>query len=395
VRALLLPLVLVALAAPAAVAADETAAAPARPAAKAVSLEEAHRTAVSWLLANQNPDGSWGTHRTRKTHNIWCDVPGGHLAFRTASSAICTIALRDLAPGHRTEATEKAGRRGLDFLVRTGAVKRSQPTQLYNTWALGYSLRAVAEALLDPRKGDDTDGLRRAAREIVDEIVVCQFVDGGWGYFDFRHRTFHPAGSSTPFTTATVLVGLHRAREAGIEVPERTIRRALSCMRLCRNPDGTWIYSVTHKWWRRGLINRDKGSLSRAPACAYAVRCFADWPDASEIRKGLRRLVKHHRFALAGVRRPIPHESWYSVSGYFYLYGYAYAVLALELLPEEERADFREPLLRAVLETRHPDGCYWDYPLYDYHKAYGTGYALLALERLTRIPDREGESGAR
>jgi len=25
------------------------------------------------------------------------------------------------------------------------------------------------------------------------------------------------------------------------------------------------------------------------------------------------------------------------------------------------------------------DGSWWDYPLYDYHQAYGTGYSLMAL----------------
>ena len=69
------------------------------------------------------------------------------------------------------------------------------------------------------------------------------------------------------------------------------------------------------------------------------------------------------------------------MSGYFYLYGYAYAVLALEQLPEKKRVRFREPLIRAILKTRHPDGCYWDYPLYDYHQPYGTGYALMSLVR--------------
>ncbi len=32
-----------------------------------------------------------------------------------------------------------------------------------------------------------------------------------------------------------------------------------------------------------------------------------------------------------------------------------------------------------LLERQEKDGSWWDYPLYDYHQAYGTGYALMAL----------------
>jgi hypothetical protein len=352
----------------------------------APSAEKALDTALGWLVKHQNADGSWGSHRSKRPSGIWCDVPGGHLAFRTATSALATMSLRGLAPARRSAATERTASRGLAFLVETGAVKRSQPTQLYNVWALAYSLRALAEAMIEPREGEDLKAVRRVASEIVRELALHQFVAGGWGYFDFRHHTFHPSGDSASFTTATCLIALHRAREAGLSVPARTVRRGLACLRRCRNPDGSWIYSMDHRNWRRGLINRPKGSLSRTPACALALNLFTGRPEVAEIEMGLRRLVDHHRFALAAVREPVPHRSWYGVSGYFYLYGYAYAALALERLPEASRARFRKPLIEAILAVRQPDGCYWDYPLYDYHKSYGTAYAVMALNGL--VPAR-------
>jgi hypothetical protein len=81
------------------------------------------------------------------------------------------------------------------------------------------------------------------------------------------------------------------------------------------------------------------------------------------------------------VRRPIPHESWYQVSGYFYLYGHQYAALCLEQLPEDDQRRFWPDVVSAVLKTRQLDGSFWDYPLYGYHKFYGTGYALMTLAR--------------
>ena len=97
---------------------------------------------------------------------------------------------------------------------------------------------------------------------------------------------------------------------------------------------------------------------------------------------GLQQLVDQHRFAVAAVRRPIPHESFYQVSGYFYLYGLMYAAMVLdELGSEEADARFWPHVVRHVLKARQPDGSYWDYPLYGFHKFYGTGFALMALAR--------------
>jgi hypothetical protein len=45
--------------------------------------------------------------------------------------------------------------------------------------------------------------------------------------------------------------------------------------------------------------------------------------------------------------------------------------------------EFRNRLVRAVVtpgqKRQEPEGCWFDYPLYSYHKPYGTAFALLAL----------------
>lgn len=88
-----------------------------------------------------------------------------------------------------------------------------------------------------------------------------------------------------------------------------------------------------------------------------------------------------HRFAVAALKRPVPHESWYAVSGYFYLYGQQYAAVVLEKMPEADRRRFWPAVVRFTLKARQSDGSFWDYPTYDYHRYYGTGYALMTLSR--------------
>ncbi|HCS52114.1 MAG TPA: hypothetical protein DIW81_11055, partial [Planctomycetaceae bacterium] len=82
-----------------------------------------------------------------------------------------------------------------------------------------------------------------------------------------------------------------------------------------------------------------------------------------------------------GRKRPIPHEAWFSVAGYFYYYGHYYGALCLQELPVAERGQFAHPLARLMLERQEKDGSWWDYPLYDYHQPYGTAFALMSLKR--------------
>ncbi len=93
-------------------------------------------------------------------------------------------------------------------------------------------------------------------------------------------------------------------------------------------------------------------------------------------------LLRKRRFARMALHRPVPHESWFSVSGYFYLFGYFYAGECCRLLPEETVAEVRDGLIEEVLYVHYPDGSSWDYPFYGYDKPYGTAYSVLALQSL-------------
>lgn len=139
------------------------------------------------------------------------------------------------------------------------------------------------------------------------------------------------------------------------------------------------------KYRPRLEINEDKGSACRTPLCNYALELLGKPPAPDEYEKSLENLlVKYTGFQRVALRRPIPHESWYQISGYFYLYGHAYAAYVLpKLAPEKQRALW-PALVDAVMVCHQPDGSFWDYPLYSYHKPYGTAFALIALSRVPR-----------
>ena len=119
--------------------------------------------------------------------------------------------------------------------------------------------------------------------------------------------------------------------------------------------------------------------------CLLALRRFGGKVVPSDFERAFDDLlVRFPDYQKAGVRRPIPHESWFQISGYFYLYGHAYAAWALDELPAARRRRAAELLVQAVLYCRDPDGSFWDYPLYSYHKPYGTAFALVTLARARR-----------
>ncbi len=307
------------------------------------------------------------------------DVPGSHHAFKAATTALCWMALQD--QDRQTPQMQEAAGRALAWLVDHVRVKRANAVEMYNVWSFGYGLRALAQALRTGAAGADEQTLRDAAGAVIDALRIYQVPDGGWGYYDFNAQTYRPSGTSMSFTTATILVALHEAASVGLDVPQAMIEPAVKSVEFCRKGDGSYIYGWYLRYRPLMDVNQPKGSSMRTPACNLALRLFdADVSD-DDLRLGLDHVVDQHRFAIAGVRRPIPHESWYQVSGYFYLYGHQYAALCLELLPESDQRRYWPALTQAILKTRQPDGSFWDYPMYGYHKFYGTGYALIALSR--------------
>ncbi len=55
--------------------------------------EKAIDRGVAFLLARQNPNGSWGSARNTKGLNIYAPVPGAHHAFRAAVTGLGVAAL--------------------------------------------------------------------------------------------------------------------------------------------------------------------------------------------------------------------------------------------------------------------------------------------------------------
>ncbi|MFT5325680.1 MAG: hypothetical protein ACI8P0_003552 [Planctomycetaceae bacterium] len=344
-------------------------------------LEASIKRGVDFLVGYQNDDGSWGNPTRTKGLNIYAPVPGAHHAFRTATTAMCIMAL--IESGSETpevkQSLDRAEQWLLTYLPR---LRRATPTAIYNVWGHAYSIQALVRM---HRRHDDA-----SFRERLVELMKQQFdlldryesVDGGWGYYDFRLGTKKPASSSISFVNATVLVAFNEARSIGVEPPQKNVKRAIAALIRQRKSDFSYLYGEYLKDRPMRGINRPGGSLGRSQACNIALRVWGDKKITDDVLDTwLHRLFARNGWLSIGRKRPIPHESWFQVAGYFYYYGHYYAALCIEDLPVESRGLFQAHMAETIIPKQEKDGSWWDYPLYDYHQPYGTAFALMTLVR--------------
>jgi hypothetical protein len=337
---------------------------------------------VDFLVGHQNKDGSWGGPTRTKGLNIYAPVPGAHHAFRAGASGLALSGLIDSgdARPETAAAIEKAAKWAEKDLPN---LRRADPTTTYNIWGHAYGLRALTRL-----HGREADPVRKArykelAQEQVELVNRYADVNGGWGYLDLFDKlaTQKPSGITTSFSSATVLLAMHEGREKlGLTLNEKVVTAALDSIKRQQTPDMAYAYSHSHIMRPRTDINRPAGSLSRSQACNAALRALGregitdevviEWADRFLAREGFLSIAR---------KRPRPHDIHFRISGYFYYYGIHYFTESVRFLPLEKQKPYAGKLAALILSRQEKDGSWWDYPLYDYHQPYGTGYCLMAL----------------
>lgn len=345
-------------------------------------LSAAIQRGIDFLLLDQRANGSWGSATLTKDLNIYAPIPGSHDAFKAAVTAMALQSLID-SGGGRADVQQAIDRGESWLLEHLPQVRRANGDAIYNVWTHCYSIPALVRLIA--RKPDDA-----AHREKLKGIIEQQFdllsryesVDGGWGYYDFKYETKKPSSDSISFVNAAVLVAFHEAKQAGFEPPAKIVQRAIDAIQRQRLPDHSYLYGEYLKWRPRRGINRPGGSLGRSQACNVALRLWGDTTITDQVLTDwLDRLFTRNGWLDIGRKRPVPHEAWFQVAGYFYYFGHYYAAWCIGQLPPEKRPFYQAHLARTLLVRQEKDGSWWDFPFYDYHQPYGTSFALWTLAR--------------
>lgn len=352
---------------------------------------------INFLMDRQNRNGSWGTAKNTKGLDI--TAPGtSHDAFRAGTTAICLWALLDIEAASKRNknpidleeigidadrlefSIERAEWWTRDFVPK---LRRSSEDVLYNVWGHAYSIHSLVRMYERfPEDKERQAWILDLIRGQVDMLRRFETIYGGWFYYD-ENKTAHPSQSTASFVSATGLIALKEAERIGVEIPEKTVERTMKSMRRQRLPDFSYLYGEYLRVQPRAEINRPAGSLGRSQACNLAMRHWGDKDVTDEILiNWLNRLYARNGWLDVGRKRPVPHESFFGIAGYFFYYGHFYASLCVQEIPESERIVFKEFLADVLVGLQEKDGSWWDFPLYDYHQQYGTGFAVLSLLRI-------------
>ena len=352
-----------------------------RPATYARTPDRAVVEGVAFLAASQNPDGSWGTGTVSHGNEIMVGVPGSHDGFRSAVTALCVMALRE--SGEHGFDGRAAHDRGLRYLLNhPDDVRRADAQLIYNIWAHCYVVQALSEESLDNPAVRTDPRLKVAVAAQLKRMADYESYTGGWNYYDFDGQTKQPSGGGTSFGTSAGLVALFEAKRAGFDISTDMVGRAQRRLHDMRLPDGAYLYGVDYKYLPTLPANLPRGSLGRTQTANYALRLWGDKQvDPAVCRKGLDFFFRDHAAIEAGRKRPIPHTSWYQTSGYYYYFDHYYAARLIDLLGPADRATYGPQMLDVILPHQEPDGSWWDYPMWDYHKPYGTAFAIMTVLR--------------
>jgi len=352
------------------------------PAATPEAIAAAITRGVDFLIADQNRNGSWGSATRTKDINIYAPLPGAHDAYRAGASGLALSGLLD-SGDTRPEAAAAIGKATAWAVEYLPKLRRADQTTTYNIWGHAYGLRAITRLWLRETDPGKKAHYKTLAQEQIALVDRYEDVNGGWSYLDVFDdiTTQKPTGITTSFSSATVLLAMHEAREKiGVTLNDKIVSGSLDSIKRQQFPDKSYAYSHSHINRPRADINRPAGSLARSQACNAALRAYGREGITDEvITEWADRFLAREGFLSIARKRPMPHDIHFRISGYFYYYGVYYFTESVRLLPPEKQKPYAERLAALILSRQEKDGSWWDYPLYDYHQPYGTGYCLMAL----------------
>lgn len=256
--------------------AEETEAAP-TPEALAAAIDRG----LDWLESRQQSDGSWGS--------------GGFRAS-AAVTATCTMAFvgsgSTATSGSRSPAVARGVRYLLGCAAGSGLIAGREQSAHGPMYAHAFATTVLADLYGET---DEDDAIARVLDPAARLIERTQNDEGGWRYQPLRR-------DADLSVTAGMLGALRALRNAGIDVSESTVERAVDYVRSLQNPDGGFRYLTAEGPSAAPRTAAALLSLLAAAADGPLIdRGFA-WLDAHPIRLDERiRLESGDGYALYGL----------------------------------------------------------------------------------------------
>ncbi len=346
---------------------------------KAFLAHQAIRKGLTFLRKTQAKDGAWGSHDP-----VVADMAqlgfgiknfGCHDGVRIACTAICANAL--LAYPHRTREDEQALQQAIPMLLKHRKLAYD-PGNAFNCWGYAYNLDFLTTLYQHPYGVPFKKEIKAAVPEIIGGLRKMQAAEGGWAYY----TSVMMEGASISFITSNILLGLIKARDLGFDVPKGMIEDAGKITKTMLLPNKNIMYG-TYLKYSGGHYLEDLSCGGRTQICGLSLYRFDQSFTRADLIDRNRDYFKNVDYVeKIGNKRIIPHrDAPQNISGYFLYYGIFYAAEVMTFLGKDARPEDWDHLLKMILRNQEGEGSWWDTMCYDYGAKWGTGFAILCLER--------------
>jgi len=310
------------------------------------------------------------------------------IGYRVGGTAICAWALTESPQYGASKEAQAAVERGVGFILELlehermddGFIGGYDVRGWGHTYALNLFLGLRAKKLIPKAHAAAVEKAIPALVKMLQDTEIAE--SGGWNYS--RPKGGKAAAPASPFMTAPTLLALYEAKKQGEKVDGKVIERALTALEKCRNDEGVIPYTTA------GGRDEWPGAIGRTPITEVAL-LLAGRSDVARVRKSLEMFVEHWEWLEKRRKGTGTHIPPYGVAPYYFFYAHAYAGLAIEFLPEEERPAFRARLHERLFQVQEPSGG-WNDRVFERSENYGTAMALLAFlaPKMTLPPAWEG-----
>jgi hypothetical protein len=283
--------------------------------------------ALEWLASKQNSDGSWGDSRYPNNTAI-------------TGFALMAFMSQGHVPNQGKYGPEVA--KGTRFLLASAREGDGYliGTRMGNMYCHGMATLCLTQ--LFGMTGDED--VKKVLKKAVDLIVRSQSPDGGWRYEP------QPTGSDISVTIMQVMA-LRGAKDSGLHVPDKTMKKALEYINSCYDQySGGYTYQP---------FNRAPG-FARTAAGICVLKLVGEYDK--NIDKSIDYLKKN-------MENPREH----------FWYGHYYACHAMYQIGGKDWDDYYSMIKKKFLQMQQSDGSWSRVEPQSAGPVYQTAIAVLAL----------------